>query len=117
MLMGDFSAYVNLTESLGRIGGNKKILLMLLDKFEKDKNYDELINAVESGDISKSANAAHAIKGMAANLSMPVLYDAATNYEKELKAGSHVPELFEAFKQARELTMQSLTAVRQELNS
>ena len=114
-MASSYSEYVNVSEALGRIGGNAKILVRLLDSFIKNKSYDELLAAIADNDIPAAAAAAHAVKGMAANLSMPALYKTSTDYEQKLKTGENDESLFADFKEAFEKTLGCLEDVKSDL--
>ncbi|MDR2931661.1 MAG: Hpt domain-containing protein [Oscillospiraceae bacterium] len=113
--MASYSDYINLEEGLGRIGGNKKIFGTLLDSFARNKSYDELCGALEAGDLPAAAAAAHAIKGMTANLSMTALYSASAELEQALKAGDNNTALFEKVREAREKTLAAIEPCKQDL--
>ena len=80
--------YVDAAEGMGRIGGNKALFLRLLDTFIKDVNWEKLNNFLKEGNLPDAAAAAHAIKGMAANLSMKALSAKAAELEALLKSGA-----------------------------
>lgn len=69
--MGTFDGYpcIDLNEGINRVGGNKKLYSRLLNTFITNTREQELLDAINAKDYSKTAMAAHAIKGVAANLS------------------------------------------------
>lgn len=84
----DFDKYVNIEEGLGRVMNNKKIYNKLLTKF-MDKTYIEpLTDQIKAGDMDGAKFSVHTIKGLAANLSLPVLFEASLDYEGKVKAGT-----------------------------
>ena len=64
----------NVNEALERCLNNEAFYLRLVDKALQDPNFDRLKDAVGSGDLDKAFDAAHALKGVLANLALvPVL--------------------------------------------
>jgi CheY-like chemotaxis protein len=76
---------VNVFAGLGRIGGNRGVFESILKKFPSDKNFETLSAAILSEDYGAAANAAHAFKGIAANLSMEPLAQTVSQLEQALK--------------------------------
>jgi HPt (histidine-containing phosphotransfer) domain-containing protein len=64
--------YVNMPELLARVEDDRELLAELLALFLKDypKLRDVLHHAIDSGDACQVEKAAHALKGMLANLSI-----------------------------------------------
>ena len=61
-------------EALERCLNNEAFYLRLVDKALQDPNFDRLKDAVASGDLDKGFEAAHALKGVMANLALtPIL--------------------------------------------
>lgn len=69
------SAGVDCNEGIRRFRGNKEayedVLVMLLD----DDHYKSMVDAMAQNDVKRAFAAAHALKGMAANLSLHKVYD------------------------------------------
>ncbi len=80
---------VDIKSALGRVGGNKKLLLKLLGRFtETQKNVVERIQkALDIKDMESATREAHTIKGLAGNIGATFLYTCAENLEKILKNG------------------------------
>ena len=57
-------------EALARCLNNESFYLMLVQKSVKDPNFDRLPEAVAAGDLDKAFEAAHALKGVMANLAL-----------------------------------------------
>ena len=61
-------------EAMERCLNNEAFYLRLVDKALQDPNFDRLKDAVASGDLDKGFEAAHALKGVMANLALtPIL--------------------------------------------
>lgn len=80
---------VDIEGALGRVGGNKKLLLKFLGRFvETQSNVVERIKiALEGKDIECATREAHTIKGLAGNIGATFLYQCAQNLEMLLKNG------------------------------
>ena len=64
----------NVDEALVRCLNNENFYLMLVQKAVQDQNFDRLPEAVAAGDLDKAFDAAHALKGVTANLALtPIL--------------------------------------------
>ena len=57
-------------EALVRCLNNESFYLMLVQKAVKDPNFDRLPEAIAAGDPGKAFEAAHALKGVMANLAL-----------------------------------------------
>ena len=75
--------------ALGRVAGNKKLLLKLLGRFiETQSNVvDRIKMALDGNDIEEATREAHTIKGLAGNIGATFLYQCAANLEVILKTG------------------------------
>ena len=64
----------NVDEALERCLNNEAFYLRLVDKALSDPNFDRLKDAAGSGDLDRAFEAAHALKGVMANLALtPIL--------------------------------------------
>lgn len=81
--------YVNMPELLARVENDRELLSELLALFLKDypKLRDVLHHAVQAGDVRQVKEAAHALKGMLANLSIQRGAELAANVESAARAG------------------------------
>ena len=60
----------NVDEALVRCLNNESFYLTLVQKAIKDPTFDRLPEAVAAGDLDKAFEAAHALKGVMANLAL-----------------------------------------------
>jgi HPt (histidine-containing phosphotransfer) domain-containing protein len=77
--------YINVEEGLKRVLHNKTLYVTLLGKLKNDTHVTDLIAALQVNDYENAQTAVHAIKGMAANLSLTELFTRAQQLEKHLK--------------------------------
>lgn len=80
---------VDIQSALGRVGGNKKLLLKLLKRFiETQSNVLERIEiALDGNDMQSAIREAHTIKGVSGNIGATFLYQCAENLEMTLRNG------------------------------
>ncbi|MHB9291050.1 hypothetical protein Holit_00121 [Hollandina sp. SP2] len=77
--------YINVEEGLKRVMHNKTLYVKLLCKLKADTHFTDLTAALQVKDYENAQTAAHAIKGMAANLSLTELFTQAMQLEGRLK--------------------------------
>jgi CheY-like chemotaxis protein len=80
---------INVQAGIKRLGGNKKAYEKILLKFPSDNSFEQLSEAMLSGDFESAVKAAHALKGVAANLSIEGLAEELSRLEKALKQGDN----------------------------
>ncbi len=93
---------VNVSAGLARFAGNGKIYENVLLKFQKDKSFDALVDAMRSEDFDAAQGAAHALKGIAANLSMDTFAETLFQLEQALKQENYNQAL-DFLQQAKDL--------------
>ena len=68
---------VNIEETMERFVENEALYFRCLNKLQDDKNYSLMCDAIEEGtDAGKAFDAAHALKGVSANLGLNKLFRA-----------------------------------------
>ena len=84
----------NVKDSLMRLSGNIKLLIIILNKFEKsNKNFNTHIkNLIENNELEVAARELHTLKGVAANLGEEKIKELAIQLEYELKDGVNILE-------------------------
>ena len=82
---------VNAAKGLKVVGGMAKIYVRLLTSFSQGTMLDELLDAVASEDSAQITAKAHALKGVAANLSLDPLYELSLTIEQDAKNGVAIP--------------------------
>ena len=101
--------YIDVADALARIRGNEKLFKLLLSSFLADTSYNDLETHIGNNDIDSAARSAHALKGIAANLSMPALHKAVAELEGQLKIGNFVPAAYQIAKDSYALTVVHVT--------
>ena len=74
-------------EALKRVVNNKKLFHRLLSNFSGRKMVEDIEKALQAGDSEEAARACHALRGLAANLSMQPLADITSRLEECIKSG------------------------------
>ena len=82
---------IDVKNGLTVMGGNTGLYARMLKKFADSTYYDDLAAAVRCGDTADIQAHAHALKGIAANLSLRPLLELVTAIEQEAKAGAAIP--------------------------
>lgn len=67
-------AGIDISDGIKRFDGNIQLYEKFLYGFLIDPNYKLMMEAVDQGDTSSAFQAAHALKGIAGNLSLTELY-------------------------------------------
>ena len=109
--MADDAVYVNVAEGSARIMNNMKLYVKLLVKFRNDNNLNDLEAALAAGDLPKAQNAAHTIKGVAANLAFTELFKQCLELETQIKNGAANPAQLETVKTVFAATLQVIDRV------
>jgi HPt (histidine-containing phosphotransfer) domain-containing protein len=83
--MADDKVYVAEADGIKRVMNNAKLYVKLLTKFKNENNLNDLNSFLDAGDLEKAQNAAHTIKGIAANLSLMALFQQTLEVETQIK--------------------------------
>ena len=92
-------AGMDVDEALGRFMNLEEMLEKYLLRFPQDPNFSKLKRALEHRRSEEAYEAAHALKGVAGNLSMKRLFEAASGMVEQLRgddlagAADRLPEL------------------------
>ncbi|MCP4700031.1 MAG: Hpt domain-containing protein, partial [Gammaproteobacteria bacterium] len=109
---------INISVGLARLGGNKRLFKKLLIDFCQD-NADAVRTISEALDKEEQAPAlrlAHTLKGLAANLSMQSLSDAAKSLETAIRQGdkARFAELLEEAQQSLNEALEAVATLKQD---
>ena len=74
-------------EGLDRCMNDEAFYLELVNMTLEDESFEKLSKAVEAGDREAAFDAAHALKGIIANVSLTPLYEQASEMTELLRAG------------------------------
>ena len=77
----------NVDEGMERCLGEEEFYLEMVDMTLADDNFEKLISAVEAGDKKAAFEAAHALKGITANVALTPLYKETSEMTELLRAG------------------------------
>ncbi|MDR3206965.1 MAG: Hpt domain-containing protein [Oscillospiraceae bacterium] len=109
--MDEMRQYVDADNALERVRGNKTLYKTLLGSFLQNDHFDELRQRIREGDADAAARAAHAIKGLAANLSLPALYETTLAMEQKFKTGEIPQDALPQLEEARDKTRRRVESV------
>jgi len=109
--MADNAVYVDVADGAKRVMNNTKLYIKLLTKFRDGTNLDDLAAALTEGDLKKAQDAAHTIKGVSANLSLPELFKQCLELENQIKAGDVKPAQVETVTTVFNATIQEINRV------
>ena len=88
MTIEQLRAYgADVDEGLGRCFGNEALYLRLTATVPSEKNFGKLREAVAAGNLKEGFEAAHALKGVLANLSLTPLLKPVAEVTEYLRAG------------------------------
>ncbi|MBF0158281.1 MAG: response regulator [Magnetococcales bacterium] len=120
-LLPDNLAGINLRCALDRLNGNQRLLHTLLLEFARDfADTDRRIATALAGkrqdDINNAERLAHAIKGMAGNISAEQLFKTALTLEQAIRdqQRQHWPELLQEFQTSLSQVVGSIALLRPE---
>ena len=108
----EIKQYLNTEKALERIRGNVKLFKTLLTHFLATRSQlEQLQKEIEANDREGASKSVHALKGVAANLSMTTLYDLCPPFEALLKTDDDVSESMAAFSSAYEKTVECVNTI------
>ena len=108
----EIKKYVNVEKGLERIRGNAKLFKTLLTHFLATRSqFEQLQKEMEANDREAASKSVHALKGVAANLSMTTLYDLCPPFEALLKTDADTSEALASFNAAYEKTMECVNDI------
>ncbi|MDR1302501.1 MAG: Hpt domain-containing protein [Treponema sp.] len=105
------TVYINVEEGLKRVMHNKALYVKLLRKLKTDTHFTDLITALQAQDYENAQTVTHAIKGMAANLSLTELFTRALQLERYLKNRTIYDNSLEMITRCYEKTLISIDEV------
>ncbi len=109
--MQEIKAFIDVEGALARIRGNKAVLKALLNSFMKNTQFQQLKDELNAENYEAAAKSAHALKGVAANLSLPAANEMAALLESKLKGGLSVAESVSEMEEVMDKTFSSIKIV------
>lgn len=71
-----------------RFDNDDALFRTCMELFLEDENFKKLNEEIKKNDFQEAFNAAHTIKGVAANLGLTPIYDAVSDVVQELRGGN-----------------------------
>jgi HPt (histidine-containing phosphotransfer) domain-containing protein len=95
--MDDLNQYpiIALNDALARVGGRKPLLAKLLNAYAASPRKDELTTALSNRNIEAVITEAHAIKGVALNLSLVRLEKCVEEKQAKKEGGAELESVFD----------------------
>ncbi|MDR1735983.1 MAG: Hpt domain-containing protein [Oscillospiraceae bacterium] len=81
---------INAAKGLDIVGGNAALYQRLLKKFNDNTMCEDLLAAIRGGNAAEIREAAHALKGVSANLGLDLLFQRSQEIEQTAKNGEAV---------------------------
>lgn len=100
--------------TMTRFMGNETMYLKFLDMFFQDQNMQKLDESVKQGELRAAFEAAHTLKGVAANMGLTPFYDAVCVMVEPLRANEQRDDYTVLFQKLQE-EFQRVEALRDEL--
>ena len=102
---------LDVKKGLSLVANNKTVYIKLLKSFIANAFCDQLIGAVNSGDLDQVRQKAHTFKGVAGNMHMHRLYELSRAIESDAKDGLAVSasdEIISSIVEENRLTLESV---------
>ncbi len=105
---------INAENGLKMLGGNAAIYCKMLDKYVQGNYFEKFITALNGGDMAETASAAHALKGVSANLSLDEVFEHIRPLELAAKENNlsandpRIPELTDIYNKTVESIKQAI---------
>lgn len=84
-----FEAGIDVSDGIRRFSGDKEGYRRFLFRFEDDEYYSRICENIQNRDLEKAFYLAHALKGIAGNLSFHELHSALIPLTEELRKGDY----------------------------
>ncbi len=114
--MPNVGIYIDEASGIKRVMGNKKLYRRMLGLFLTSAEFASLEDGLKAEDYTKAGDAAHAIKGITGNLSLPLLFDLSSELMQQLRQGPPARDTIAAYREALAKTIAEVEAVTARLN-
>lgn len=81
-------AGIDARQGILRLNDSEELYELMLNRFPEDTHFEGLRNAIEKKDVKEAFENAHALKGLAGNLSLIKLYSALVPLVEKLRKDS-----------------------------
>lgn len=107
------SAGIRWQELLTRFMNHDALMIKMLHLFPQDTSFAQLSKALDAQDVKAAFEAAHSLKGVAANLSIQPLFSLASEMTEQLRRGDIAGALqcFPALQASYEHTLTAISAL------
>ncbi len=110
-----YEDYIDVAKALERVRDNKRIFKTLLASFQRNPYLAQLRHEIEESDWAGASKTARTIVGVASNLHMNKVLQAAVQLESELRTGFFSDELLEELTQSIQQTLDYVDEIVREL--
>ena len=109
----EIEQYVNVEKALLRMGIKVKLFKILLESFLQDtpSQFEQLQKEIEENNREAASKSVHALKGVAANLSLTALYDLCLSFEALLKTDVDISETLASFNTVYKKTVECVNEI------
>lgn len=106
---------LNYEFALNQLGGNEALLSKMMGKFfsEFENTSAEIAIFIEAKDIKSAKMLVHTVKGISGNIGLQALYDCATRFDAELRAGLPEQAIMDEFKELIDVTCLEIQQMEQ----
>ena len=92
--------HINVNDGKSRVMGNLALYIKLLKRFDGRKMVNQLIDSILEGDVDKIIQQAHALRGAASNLSLPMLHSIVDRIEERASRGQDAIDFADQLEEA-----------------
>ncbi|MDR2599657.1 MAG: Hpt domain-containing protein [Oscillospiraceae bacterium] len=103
--------YIDVKDALKRVGNNMDLYKKLLAQFMEKDHIKPIEEALSAGATKVASDAAHTLKGIAANLSLKKLTEATADLEKNIKDGVEHSDSLAELKQVFYVTSEQIAEI------
>jgi HPt (histidine-containing phosphotransfer) domain-containing protein len=87
MMNSDDLLGIDFKKGMAVVGNNKAVFVRLLKTFVSNTLCDELVSALEAGDVDLAKAKAHALKGVSGNMRFDRLFEIVKSVESDMMSG------------------------------
>ena len=105
---------ISIEEGIKRVVNNEALYHRLLKTFSGRKLVDQIIEAVNNGDLEVAATSCHALRGTAANLAMKPLAETVGKIEELIKESKNPLDMLDTLKENLEAVEEAIQKITSE---
>ena len=107
--------YIDIDSGISRVRGNKTLYARMLNLFLNSPEMAKFDECITQNDYEGASAAAHAVKGVAGNLSLNPLFEISNELMLSLRQGTLDAEMLVSYRDILENTIKSAKAAIEEL--